>query len=305
MTQDDSAELSDHARFPATARALRIFPYIRMMDAIETHRLLSTAQRAAREAGQILLSHLGRLGNIETKNGQQLNLVTVADREAELRVIEIIREDWPDHAVLGEEGGAHSGTAPYTWIIDPLDGTTNFTHAFPIFSVSIAIEHHGDIIAGVVYDPVRDELFHAVRGGGAWLNDTRIRVSETVDIGRAMLVTGFPYNVRENPDYCRERFIAFLQSAQAVRRLGSAALDCAWVASGRLDGFWEVALQPWDKAAGVLLIEEAGGRVSDFSGGPHSVYDVPLLASNGHIHDTMVRILEEATSITITMSPRH
>jgi myo-inositol-1(or 4)-monophosphatase len=301
---DDNAELSNPARFLASAQALRIFPYIAMMDTIETHRLLSTAQRAAREAGHILLSHLGRLRGIETKNGQQLNLVTVADREAEQRVIDIIREEWSDHAILGEEGGAHAGTAPYTWIIDPLDGTTNFTHAFPLFSVSIAVEHHGDIIAGVVYDPVRDEMFHAVRGGGAWLNDLRLRVSDTEDIGRAMLVTGFPYNVRENPDYCRERFIAFLQYAQAVRRLGSAALDCAWVAAGRLDGFWEVALQPWDKAAGVLLIEEAGGRVSDFNGGPHSVYDAPFLASNARIHDTMVRILEEAKSITITMQPR-
>ncbi len=274
------------------------------METIETQALLETAMRAARAAGNILLGHLGRLRHVETKNGQQTNLVTEADREAELRVIEIIREDWPDHAVLGEEGGAHSGTAPYTWIIDPLDGTTNFTHAFPIFSVSIAVEHDGDILAGVVYDPVRDEMFHAVRGGGAWLNDARIRVSDTADIERSMLVTGFPYNVRDNPEYCRERFIAFLDHAQAVRRLGSAALDCAWVAAGRLDGFWEVALQPWDKAAGVLLVEEAGGRVSDFNGGAHSIYDAPFLASNGRIHEEMVRILEDAKSVLISIQPR-
>ena len=274
------------------------------MDTIEAQELLSTAVRAARGAGDILLRHLGRLRYIETKNGQQTNLVTEADREAELRIIEIIRTDWPDHAVLGEEGGAHAGSAPYTWIIDPLDGTTNFTHAFPIFSVSIAVERDGELLAGVVYDPARDELFHAVRGGGAWLNEARICVSETADIEHSMLVTGFPYNVRENPDYCRERFVAFLNNAQAVRRLGSAALDCAWVAAGRLDGFWEVALQPWDKAAGVLLVEEAGGRVSDFAGRTHSIYEEPFLASNGHIHDDMVRILEEAKSVIITIQPR-
>jgi myo-inositol-1(or 4)-monophosphatase len=275
-----------------------------MMDTIETQEFLSTCQRAARAAGEVLLAYLGNIDRIETKNEQQLNLVTKADLEAERCIIDVLHADWPDHAILGEEGGVRQGAAPYTWVVDPLDGTTNYTHAFPMFSVSIALEHGGALLVGVVYDPVRDELFHATRGGGAWLNDRRIEVSKVASIEKAMLVTGFPYNIRENPDYCRERFIAFLDSAQAVRRLGSAALDCAWVAAGRLDGFWEVALQPWDKAAGVLLIEEAGGQVSDFHGEAHSIYEPPILASNGRIHNDMLRILEEATSVRITFPPR-
>lgn len=279
-------------------------PYIMMMETIVAQQLMHTAMRAARAAGEVLRGHLGRLRHIETKNGQQMNLVTEADRAAERSIIANIREDWPEHAILGEESGAHAGAAPYRWIIDPLDGTTNFTHAFPIFSVSIAVEREGHVLAGVVYDPMRDELFHATRGGGAFLNDEPIAVSTTTELQRAMLVTGFPYNVRENPNYCRERFIAFLDAAQAVRRLGSAALDCAWVAAGRLDGFWEVSLQPWDKAAGVLLIEEAGGRVSDFAGGEHSIYELPILASNGHIHEDMLRVLDEATLVSITFGRR-
>jgi len=266
--------------------------------------MIQTAKRAAREAGDILLKHLGKLRHIETKNNQRTNLVTEADRESERRIIEIILADWPEHAILGEEGGARKGSAPYTWIIDPLDGTTNFTHSFPLFSISIAVEHHDELVAGVVYDPIRDELFHAERDEGTWLNDTRLHVSNTALLEEAMLVTGFPYNVRDNPDYCHERFIAFLRHAQAVRRLGSAALDCAWVAAGRLDGFWEVMLHPWDKAAGTLLIEEAGGLVTDFLGNPHSIYDNAFLASNGHVHDAMVAVLEEATSLQISFHSR-
>jgi myo-inositol-1(or 4)-monophosphatase len=266
--------------------------------------LLDTAIHAAREAGAILLHHLGNLRHIEVKNDQQFNLVTEADKNAEIRIVETILAEFPDHAILGEEGGAHAGEAPYKWIIDPLDGTTNYTHAFPIFSVSIAVEHEGSIVAGVVYDPVRDEMFSAGRGKGSFLNGERIRVSTADRIEKAMLVTGFPYNIRENPNFCYERFIAFLKEAQAIRRLGSAALDCAYVAAGRLDGFWEVALQPWDKAAGELLIEEAGGRVSDFEGNKHDIYQLPFLASNGAVHDDMLRVLEEAKSLQITVKRR-
>lgn len=265
---------------------------------------LPTAIHAAREAGTILLHHLGRLREIEVKNAQQFNLVTEADRNAERRIVDILRAAFPDHGILGEEGGAHNTAASHRWIIDPLDGTTNYTHAFPIFSISIALEREGDLIAGVIHDPMRDELFHAVKGEGAFLNGNRIHVSDTPRLDQAMLVTGFPYNIHENPDYCYERFIGFLKEAQAIRRLGSAALDCAYVAAGRLDGFWEVSLQPWDKAAGQLLIEEAGGRVSDFAGAPHDMYQLPLLGSNGRIHDEMLRVLEEAKSLIITTKPR-
>jgi len=264
--------------------------------------ILDTAMRAAREAGKILLHHLGDLREIEVKNNQPFNLVTEADKNSERCIVERILADFPDHAILGEESGAHAGEAPYRWIIDPLDGTTNFTHAFPIFSISIAVTHESQLIVGVIYDPVRDEMFHASRGGGAFLNGAPIRVSEASSIEKAMLVTGFPYNIRENPNYCYERFIAFLKEAQAIRRLGSAALDCAYVAAGRLDGFWEVSLQPWDKAAGELLIEEAGGRVSGFQGQKHDMFELPFLASNGRIHDEMLRVLEEAKSVTITVT---
>lgn len=266
--------------------------------------MLNTAIRAAREAGDILMHHYGDLRHIRIKNDQQFNLVTEADTNAEKRIVDILLEAFPDHGVLGEEGGERKGSTPYKWVIDPLDGTTNFTHAFPIFSVSIGLEHDGDLLLGVIYDPTRDEMFTAERGKGAFLNDERIHVSDTTSIDEAMLVTGFPYNIRENPDFCYERFIAFLKEAQAIRRLGSAALDCAYVAAGRLDGFWEVSLQPWDKAAGHLLVEEAGGRVTDFSGAPHDIYDLPFLGSNGHIHDEMLRVLEEAKSLSITVTPR-
>ena len=275
-----------------------------MLDMTENEKYLATARHAAREAGKVLLHHLGDLREIEVKNAQQFNLVTEADRNSERRIVDILLAEYPDHGVLGEEGGAHNTGAAFTWIIDPLDGTTNYTHAFPIFSISIALEREGELIAGVVYAPVRDELFHAARGAGAFLNEKRIHVSDTSRIEKAMLVTGFPYNIRENPDHCYERFIGFLKEAQAIRRLGSAALDCAYVAAGRLDGFWEVSLQPWDKAAGHLLIEEAGGRVSDFSGAPHDIYKLPFLGSNGHVHGDMLRVLEEAKSLVITMKER-
>jgi len=262
--------------------------------------MIVVARDAALEAGKILRHYLGKVRHIETKANQSGNLVTEADKGAEAKIIEIIRRRFPKHAILGEESGLHESSSAYKWIIDPLDGTTNFTHGLPIFSVSIAVECEGKVIAGVVYDPIREELFHAEAGVGAFLNNRPIHVSDVSDLSRAILVTGFPYNVRENPDYCHERFIAFLRQGQAVRRLGSAALDCAYVAAGRLDGFWEVALQPWDKAAGTLLITEAGGSVSAFDGSEHSIYDPPFLGSNGTIHSQMVEVLHHATSVRIS-----
>jgi myo-inositol-1(or 4)-monophosphatase len=261
--------------------------------------MLSIAIEAAREAGRILQGFRGRAYEIETKHDQTFNLVTAADKAAERAIIEVIHRHHPDHQILGEEGGAVTTRSEYKWIIDPLDGTTNFTHAFPIYSVSIAVEYKGEVIAGVVFDPSANELFHAEKGAGAFMNDTRLHVSSVEDLSRAMLVTGFPYNVQENPNWCHERFIAFLMNAQAIRRLGSAALDCAYVAAGRLDGYWEVALQPWDKAAGQLLVTEAGGTISNFEGGPHSTYDPPFLGSNGLIHHRMVDILTAAKTMRI------
>ncbi len=252
---------------------------------------IEVAVAAAREAGSLLKDFVGKLRRVETKQGQSNNLVTEADRASEEAIVSIILRHFPDHAILGEEGGARNGRSECRWIIDPLDGTTNFTHGLPIYSVSIGVERLGEIVAGVVYDPSRDELFSAERGAGAFLNGAPLQVTDADDLDRSLLVTGFPYNLRENPDRCQERFLAFLNRAQAVRRLGSAALDCAYVAAGRFDGFWEVNLHPWDKAAGALLIEEAGGVVTDFEGRPHDLYKPPFLGSNGRIHEQMIEVL--------------
>jgi myo-inositol-1(or 4)-monophosphatase len=262
--------------------------------------MIDTAIYAAREAGKILRASVGLIPHIEYKDGNPVNLVTESDKACEARVISILLDKFPGHSILGEESGALDTGSAWRWIIDPLDGTTNFAHGLPIFSVSIALEVEGEVTLGVVYDPMRDELFHAEKGKGAFLNDRPIHVTRQSDIRKALLVTGFPYNVDTNPDYCFESFIAFLRKVQAVRRLGSAALDCAYVAAGRFDGFWEVALQPWDKAAGQLLITEAGGTISDFEGNAHDNYIPQFLGNNGMIHQDMLAILAEAKKITIS-----
>ncbi|MDH7515257.1 MAG: inositol monophosphatase family protein [Bacteroidota bacterium] len=261
--------------------------------------VLGTACEAARTGGDVLRSFFGNLYDIESKEGLTNNLVTEADRASEEAIVSVIHRAFPDHDILGEEGGRRARYGAYRWIIDPLDGTTNFAHGLPIYSVSIGVENQGEIIAGVVFDPSTGEMFMAEKGAGSYCNGKRLRVSTVDSLERAMLVTGFPYRVRENPDLCQERFLAFLIRAQAVRRLGSAALDCAYVAAGRFDGFWETVLNPWDKAAGVLLIEEAGGIVSDFAGGPHDIYAPSILASNGLIHSMMIEVLGKAREIRI------
>ncbi|MBM4168529.1 MAG: inositol monophosphatase [Ignavibacteria bacterium] len=255
--------------------------------------MVELAIEAAREAGRLLRLHIGRPRDIEVKLGQETNLVTDADKKAEKTIIRVIKSRYPSHDFLAEESGLHNQVSDYRWIIDPLDGTTNFAHGVPIFCVSIALEHKGRIILGVVYDPNLDELFVAERGRGAFVNSRPIRVSKTSLLRESLLVTGFPYNIADNPDRAIERFVAFLKEARAVRRLGSAALDLCYVAAGRFDGFWEVFLNPWDMAAGVLLVEEAGGTFTDFRGHPSSVYDKQVLTSNGLIHDSMIRVLKQ------------
>jgi myo-inositol-1(or 4)-monophosphatase len=252
--------------------------------------------QTAREAGRILSDRLGRA--LQVSNKGAIDLVTEADLASEKFIIDQIKSYHPRHAILAEESGATnaSGEAEWKWIIDPLDGTTNFAHGYPCFCVSIALEHDGRIELGVVYAPSSDEMFAAERGAGAALNDRRIRVSEIEDLNSAMLCTGFPYNVRERPNFTRD-FAKFTMESQAVRRDGSAALDLAYLACGRFDGFWEEGLKAWDVAAGVLLIEEAGGTVSDFEGAPlkihtPSVYTPRVLASNGLVHDAMLRVLK-------------
>ena len=254
--------------------------------------MIKTAIEAAKEAGRFLKQHVGKVRDIQRKSGQEKNLVTEIDKRSEEIIIGIIKQHYPTHDILAEESGTERGTkSEYKWIIDPLDGTTNFTHALPVFCVSIGIEWKGQIIAGVIYDPNFDELFTAEKGNGALLNGKRIKVSQTGSLNQSLLVTGFPYNITENPDHAIEHFYNFLMKAQAVRRMGSAAIDMAYVAAGRYDGFWEVALHPWDMAAGALLIEEAGGKLTNFSGSTFDLYQKQIVTSNGKIHNEMLEVL--------------
>jgi myo-inositol-1(or 4)-monophosphatase len=256
--------------------------------------MLQIAIEAATRAGKFLKQSVGKVQSIEQKAGQEKNLVTEIDKRSEEMIIEIISSHFPSHDILAEESGNDRGKpSDYKWIIDPLDGTTNFTHGLPIFCVSIGIEYKGELIAGVIYDPNFDELFSAEKGKGSFLNGKRIRVSQSKTIEKSILVTGFPYNIVENPDHAVEHFVNFLMKAQAVRRLGSAAIDLAYLACGRFDGFWEVALHPWDMAAGALILKEAGGMITNFNGNNFDLYTKQLLASNGLIHKQMLEILNK------------
>ena len=256
--------------------------------------MVSLAIEAAREAGSFLKSNLGKVKTIEKKLGQETNLVTEIDKGAEEIIIRCIKARYPHHSILAEESGDNLSRSDYRWVIDPLDGTTNFTHGFPIFSVSIGIEFKGAMVGGVVYDPNSDEMFSAEKGGGAFVNGTKIAVSTAGRLVESLLVTGFPYNVSEKPDHVVEHFEKFLLEAQGIRRLGSAALDLAYVAAGRLDGYWEIYLNPWDKAAGMVLVAEAGGIVTNFYGQAASIYEKNTLASNGRIHRQMLAVLKKS-----------
>lgn len=259
-----------------------------------TETMIDLAIRAARDAGQYLKENVGRARAVETKKGEERNLVSEIDKGAEARIISLIKSRYPDHDVLAEESGGAESSGTYRWIIDPLDGTTNFLHGVPIFCVSIGIEFNGQIVAGVVYDPNLDEMFTAELGSGTFLNGKRIQVSSTDEILRSLLVTGFPYDIARNPHHAVEHFGNFLMAARGIRRLGSAALDLSYVAAGRFDGFWEVHLQPWDMAAGKLLVEEAGGRTTDFSGSPARIHGKQIIASNGHLHNAMLEVIRRA-----------
>jgi myo-inositol-1(or 4)-monophosphatase len=239
----------------------------------------------AREAGALLMEYFDQHVKVEYKG--DADLVTIADRKSEILIRERIKNDWPTHDVLGEEQGLTDTGSDYRWYVDPLDGTTNFAHGFPVFCVSIALEFRKQRIAGVVYDPTRDEMFAAEKGSGAYLNQQRIQVSKTANLAECLVATGFPSHKRhKNPNIYFYHQITL--RTHGVRRAGSAALDLCCVACGRFDGFWEFNLNPWDTAAGVLIVEEAGGRVTDFHDGPFQINSRETLASNGHAHASLV-----------------
>ena len=253
--------------------------------------MLNFAIETAREAGHLLLEKFGRITTV-TKKGD-INLVTEADLASEALIIERIKSYYPKHAILAEESGnavVIDGGAEWKWIIDPLDGTTNYAHGYPCFAVTIALERHGEIVIGVTFDPTRDELFAAERGQGATLNGKPIRVSATERLSESLICTGFPYDFKRKDDFARH-LTAFLMQSRGIRRDGSAAIDMAYVACGRFDGFWEEGLNAWDMAAGRLLIEEAGGWVTDYNGDPFNIYRPPVCASNGKIHAEMLAVV--------------
>jgi myo-inositol-1(or 4)-monophosphatase len=257
---------------------------------------LPVALDAARGAGRLLREELGGTRRIRHKRSV-IDLVTEMDQRAERFIVERLLGAFPDHGVLAEEGGATDGRSEYRWLIDPLDGTTNYAHGLPIFAVSVALERSGTVELGVAYDPTRDECFVAQRGRGATLDGEPIRVSTVESLDQALLVTGFPYDIRTTPETNLPEYAALSVRAQAVRRLGSAVLDLCYVACGRLDGFWELALGPWDMAAGGLIVQEAGGRVTSVRGGPWRLEGPGILASNGLVHDAILAGLGAARSV--------
>lgn len=252
------------------------------------------AAQTAREAGAVLRGYNQRGVTAEYKG--EIDLVTEADRASERLILDRIRAVYPDHAILAEESGANHQASRFQWIADPLDGTTNFAHGFPAFSVTLALLVDDAIELGVTYDPLRDELFAARRGQGAWLNGRPIHVSKTPRLDRALLCTGFPYDRRTNPRNNSRQFADFLMQSQAVLRVGSAALDLACVACGRLDGYWEFRLSPWDYAAGVLLVNEAGGLTSEPDGAPIRQWSGRVVASNGLFQAEMIASLAQTAA---------
>jgi myo-inositol-1(or 4)-monophosphatase len=244
------------------------------------------AESIAREAGALLKDRFREKHTIDYKG--EIDIVTEADKMSEEIIVSKIRQRFPDHGIMAEESAETKKDSGYRWIIDPLDGTTNYAHGFPVFCVSVALEKEGETILGVVYNPMLNELFTAQKNMGAFLNDEKISVSCTEDLLKSLLATGFPYDISRDPNNNINYFNGIIMEAQAIRRAGSAALDLAYVAVGRFDGFWELKLHPWDTAAGCLLVKEAGGITTTLSGGDFCLDSKNLLASNGKIHNKMI-----------------
>jgi len=251
------------------------------------HPMLNIAIGAARSAGNVIVRHIDRIDRLTISTKQTNDFVTEVDHMAEGEIIRLIHRAYPDHAILAEESG-RQGESEFEWVIDPLDGTTNFLHGFPQFAVSIALKHRGRLDQAVVYDPLRQELFTASRGAGATLNDHRIRVTRANGLPGALLGTGFPFRQQQHLDAYLEMFRALFPEAAGIRRAGAAALDLAYVAAGRLDGFWEIGLNEWDTAAGALLVLEAGGMVSDFDNGSDYLETGNVICAGPRLHAAMV-----------------
>lgn len=254
------------------------------------HPMLNMAIKAARRAGSVIMRHIDRLERVAIESKGRNDFVTEVDRMAESEIIQVLRTAYPDHAILAEESGSVAGN-DWRWIIDPLDGTTNFLHGFPQFAVSIALQNKDRLEQAVVFDPLKNELFTATRGDGAHLNERRIRVSRVTDLDRALLGTGFPFKSHEYLDAWLNMLRDLLKRSSGIRRPGSAALDLAYVACGRYEGFWEFGLSPWDMAAGCLLIQEAGGLVSDLTGGQRFLETGHVLAGNPKIHPQLLQYI--------------
>ncbi len=255
------------------------------------HPMLNIAIRAARNAGDLIQRSSENIGQLKINKKTKNDFVSEVDRMAEQEVINVIKHAYPEHSILAEESGAHQGN-DYTWVIDPLDGTTNYLHGYPQYAVSIALKVKGKIEVGVIYDPLRDELFTAEKGGGAMLNNRRIRVTTQTDLNSALIGTGFPFKYPQHLEAYINMFRPLTLNTAGVRRAGSAALDLAYLAAGRLDGFWEIGLMEWDMAAGILMVQESGGVITDFSFNDQYLKSGNLIAGNPKMHQSLYKTIE-------------
>jgi myo-inositol-1(or 4)-monophosphatase len=260
---------------------------------MQTEKILAAAQEAALKAGAYLKENYGQLRRPEVELKGEIDLVTKHDRKSQQIIYDLLKENFPRHSFLSEEDLKVENEKELLWVIDPLDGTTNYAQSLPVFSVSIAFLLEGIPRVGVVYAPLLQEMFHAVKGGGAFLNGKPLAVSRERELGNSVLGTGFPYDIRESSQNNIEHFSRFLLKTRALRRMGSAAIDVAYTAAGRFDGFWELKLLPWDIAAAMLMVQEAGGEVTDFAGNPFDPFKRNIVASNRYIHEQMLRVLRE------------
>ncbi|MBN1480963.1 inositol monophosphatase [candidate division KSB1 bacterium] len=250
------------------------------------------AIRAAREAGSFLMEHFGKISHAEIEIKEKSDFVTKIDKESEQHIIKVIRDHFPDHKIYAEET-IQQDAGGYRWMIDPLDGTTNYIHGVPVFSVSIGLEHNGTMVLGVVYDPTREELFYAEADGGAFLNEHAIRVSDIRNPERALLATGYPFRMKDYIDLYQESFKQLFAQVSGIRRAGSAAIDLCYIACGRYDGFWELGLHAWDIAASQIILQEAGGKITDFAGGDNVLQTGNTVASNTHLHPVILHIINK------------